>query len=374
MIDPVRPAPSDGDHDAGSGRAPVIGYLCVTSAMFLVVTGSFAAPWSAGTFVRSSFVEQYRSGVYAPRVLGRELVLWVDARLMDAGARDLLGTVIPADAEMFTALALVNAVAYLALAVVVWDVVTSSLPGAGARGTDGWGSGPEVRSLRSVLVAGGLMTAAALSLSVVTPYDLLALALTMLALRCARLRAPLDLACVPHVVAAVATRESAVIAVAALVVAAMFPLSGVRRSVAAVSVVAGVATYVALRLGTEGSSVTDGLTLALNVDLGAVSVLGVAVAVLVLVGYRSLITTAGIGPGAATTEPQRRPMRAALALFWLLASPYWVTSILTGYWFESLRLLVPLLFVDTWLRLALVDAASRLATDHVDEPVGGPRA
>ncbi len=346
----------DGDrrHDA----APLIGYLSLTTAMFVVVTGAFSTPWSAATFSRAQFVGQYRNGVYAPRVLGRELVLGLDAALDELGLERLFGALVPTDGDLFAALAIVNAAAFLLLAVVVWRIVTAGFDAAstpvGASATATGGT-----DLRPLLLSTALMALAAMSLYVVTPYDLLALAVMMLALWVARSRRPFDLLCIPLLATAVATRESALVALAGLVAASIVPRPPCRRVVAIGSVAAAVTTYAALRVATAGASATNGLALSMNLELGDHSTLGVVVAALVIVAWWAMLVVVGLAPlptPSAVDLPAWRTPSAVIRLMWLLTSPYWVTSLLTGYWFESLRLLLPLLFVDAWVRLTLVEA------------------
>ena len=347
----------DGDrrHDA----APVIGYLSLTTAMFVVVTGAFSSPWSAATFSRAQFVGQYRNGVYAPRVLGRELVLGLDSALDELGLQHLFGALVPADGDLFAALAIVNGAAFLLLAVVVWRIVTAGFDRTASTTDGGSVTATGGTDLRPLLLSTALMTLAAMSLYVVTPYDLLALAVMMLALWVARSRRPFDLLCIPLLVAAVATRESALVALAGLVATSIVPRPPCRRVVVFGSAAAALTTYAVLRVATAGASATNGLALSTNLELGDYSTLGVVVAALVLVAWWAVLVVVGLAPlptSPADHVPAWRAPSAVIRLMWLLTSPYWVTSLLTGFWFEGLRLLLPLLFVDAWVRLTLAEA------------------
>lgn len=331
----VRPAEPGRSVHAGSGGSA--GFLCLVAAGYLVVTLGLRSAWSTGTFSRSGFAAQYDAGVYAPRVVGRELALALESALRELGVDPRLGGLVPDGATMYPALVLLNGLAVLVVAHLVRRMLIA-------------GVGP---GTRADLVALGVTGVAIWSLHVVTPYDHLSLALMLLMLMVAGRAAaqakgarPDTLLVVGALVAvAVATRETALVAVAALVAVSIIDRAAMPRPLAAVAAVAGAATYVALRLDAP-EDLTDGATWSVNVDLGTVSVFGLVVVALALIGWRWLLERGDVW----RQEPAGR---RALLVTWALCAPYLVVSALVGYWYEALRLVLPVLVVDLWVRLHL---------------------
>ena len=200
--------------------------------------------------------------------------------------------------------------------------------------------------------AGGSAPSSRASATTVTPYDLPALALALGALVATDARRPLDLGSIPLLVAAVATRESALVAVAALVARWWCERDGgaaprrSRPSFVAAFAAAGVATYLVLLAATDDGALWAQLALRGNVGR-LYGWFGLAAMVGGWCLWRRAMVLAGLdGQGA------RREVR----WMWLLASPYVVVALLTGYWFE-VRLLLPMLVAELWVRAGAAPVA-----------------
>jgi hypothetical protein len=316
------------------------------ATLHLVLTLGYDSSYSHQLYAREAFLYQYRHGVYRYRVLGRELVVAAGRVLEHLNlALYTLATDIghgrpPAD--LFTALVLVNGVAFIALAVVLY-VATA------ARDSD-W-------RLPYVI----LIVMVALSGYVVTPYDNLGYLLTVSAVVVALVGRPwappmcLVLAC-----AGTATRESFVVAAAAAA-AALIGTHGCRAvarirdprwwSVAALGG-GWLATYVTLRavVPTDpelDTALSEAVVNELNWQMSSV----LAVLFFVL-GAWALQATYPALPRPAVSR-----WRLTRLLLWLFSAPYLAVAVAEGIWFEAMRLLMPVLLCDHVLRRAVADGA-----------------
>jgi hypothetical protein len=322
--------------------------LAVGAVLFVGVTIGFSPWYSDRLFERRAFESYYGSGIYRFRFLGRETVLWLDRMLPNdpLGSHLLVNGRHPLAAELFTAFFVLDAVSFLAIVLLARQLLRrAAVPEPG-------------RSLVVVLLLGVV----AVSLSTVTPYDLPSVAVILAVLAAASGRPPWDLLAVPLVVVGVCTRESALLAVAALVAHVVATPSNRRQIVVgAITGATGVATYVVIRLGSSSPSFWSALTIEGNIGR-LIQWIGLAVMAAAYVAWRYGCAQAGLG-GAAVRRP--------LGWLWVLASPYLVTALLTGYWFE-VRLLVPLLVCELWLRC---EAVRQHDTDSVQRssPLAGLR-
>ncbi|MGN6693133.1 MAG: hypothetical protein ACTHN0_03070 [Aquihabitans sp.] len=310
--------------------------LAVGAVLFVGVTIGFTPWYSDRLFERRAFESYYGSGVYRFRFLGREAVLWLDRVLPNdpLGSHLVVNGRHPLAAELFTAFFVLNAVSFLAIVLLTRHLLRRA------------GVTEPGRSLVVVLLLGLV----AVSLSTVTPYDLPSVALIRAVLAAASARPPWDLLAAPLVVLGVCTRESALVAVAALVAHVVTSPSTRRQIVvAAAAGVAGAVAYLGIRLGSSSPSFWSALTLEGNVAR-LVQWIGLGLMAAAYLAWRAGCAQAGLG-GAGVRRP--------LGWFWVLASPYLVTALLTGYWFE-VRLLVPMLVGELWLRC---EAARQQDTD-----------
>jgi hypothetical protein len=304
--------------------------VAVVAGPFLVASVAFDSWYSASLRERAAFEAVYDQGVYAHRVVAREVALLLERLLGDPlGEHLVLNGQRPHGGGMFTAVLVLNLVAAMALGWLVGRLLERRRVAEPAR--------------TLVMVTFGLLVA--LSQSTVTPYDLPAAALLLGVLVAAEARPPWDLAAIPLVVVGVATRESALVAAAALV-AARWDGPRRRASDGLVAAVAGaaVATYLVGVVGSDEPTLWEALTVRGN--LGRLyGWLGMSAMVGGWLLWRRAWALAGCD------EPLDR--RRAL-LGWMLASPYVVVALATGYWFE-VRLLLPLLVAEAWLRTGPVE-------------------
>ena len=303
--------------------------LAVGAVLFVGVTIGFSPWYSDRLLDRGAFRAYYGHGVYQFRILGPEVVLWLDRVVPNdpLGSHLVVNGRHPHAADLFTALFVLNAVSFVAVLLLARGIVRRA------------GVAEPGRSLVMAL----LLVVVAVSLSTVTPYDLPSVAFILGILVAASARPPWDLLAVLLVVAGVLTRESALVAVAALVAHALVvPPSRRRVVVTAVTGAAGVAAYLGVRIGASSPSFWEAVTAAGNVAR-LIQWIGLGVMAAAYLAWRHACALAGLdGP----------VVRRSLVWLWLLASPYVVTALMTGYWFE-VRLLVPMLACELWLRGAV---------------------
>lgn len=311
-------------------RASLLFDLAVAAVAYLTVAVGLSPWYSERLFDRDVFEGYYDQGIYQFRIVGPQVVLWLERSVLGGdpiGSHLVVGARQPHAADLFTAIFLLNAVSLLGIVLL-------------ARGILRRARVPEpARSLVMVV----LVLALAASLSTVTPYDLPSLLVVLAILVVAHRRAPWDLLAVPLVVLGVLTRESVLIVVAGLVAHALVVPPSRRRVGVIVAVgVAGVAAYVGVRVGSSSPALWEALTIRGNLAR-LLQWMGLAIMAATYFVWWRVCGLAGLG-GAR----QRR----AVGWFWLLATPYVLTALLTGYWFE-VRLLVPMVVVELWLRASL---------------------
>lgn len=298
----------------------------------VVATGVGWASWySRVLYDPAAFDHQYERGVYRYRVLGRELVQALERLIGNPLGEHLAPRVAGSNpGAMFSALVLVNGACLLATCALVHLVL---------RRADVAEPGRTLLYVTVVAVLG-------LTGFVVTPYDQLATLLVLGALVAAGSRPPFDLAALPLVALAVATRESAVVAAATLVATSWPAIRARRMDRAAALALASVAIvavgYVGLRvaLGTDGDPLWA--QVALRGNLGRpLGWIGAGLALALWWWWRSTCAVAAFG-----TDPDRR---VTIRRLWRCSTPYLVGVLLFGYWFE-VRLLVPVLVAELWVR------------------------
>lgn len=322
--------------------------LVPVALIFLIVS---TYPPSIG---RRSPLHQYFTGVYRSRVLARELILGiangVDRSLGRSGTAPSAGFVAG------------------------WTLVTG-----GGFLLAWWLLHVQLR--RRAVSTGHLdvvMAAAmAVSATVLTPYDFLSYALivaTVLAAHAGRSAAAGLLAA-----AAVATRESGLLAIAIIVASCVGIESRGGRSGAigawrstgrniaghrplrAVAL-AGVTTYVVLKAAygdSRGFALFQHIPLRTNLTSGTVK--------------PALIAAGLVTAGRWATPPPGAVLRARLRVLWLLALPYFAVVAIGGVWLEAPRLVMPLVLGEALLAAGGSDPSSRLPSNDVGVGDGGHR-
>lgn len=327
-------------------RASLVFDLAVGAVLFVGVTVGFS-PWYSGRlFDRGVFEAYYGKGIYQFRILGPEVVLWLDRVVPNdpLGSHLVVNGRHPHAADLFTALFVLNGASFIAVVLLARYLVRRA------------GVSEPGRSLVMAL----LLAVVAISLSTVTPYDLPSIALILGVLAVASARPPWDLLAVPLVIAGVLTRESALVAVAALVAHAIVVSPSRRRTVViALTAAAGVAAYLGVRVGSSSPSFWEAVVITGNLAR-LIQWIGLGVMVAAYAAWRYACTVAGLD-GA--------DVRRSLGWFWLLTSPYVVTALLTGYWFE-VRLLVPMVVGELWLRCEVVRQSQETDSGHSSSPLG----
>lgn len=309
-----------------------IGDLAVALAVTACTGIGWASWYSRALYQPAAFDAQYNHGVYRYRVLGRELVQALERLVGNPLGEHLAPRVAGSNpGALFTALTLVNVIAMLATCALIHVVLAR-------------GSVPEPG--RTLLYV-SLVAIVGFSGFVVTPYDQVATLLILATLVAAGSRAPFDLAAIPLAALAVATRESAVVAAAALLATSWpalrtgrFDRAG-RLALTTTAVV--IIGYLTLRLAL---GVDDGATawqqVSLRGNLGRpLGWIGLIVGLSLWWWWRAACEAATFGVDPRSGATVRR--------LWFFALPYVVGAALFGYWFE-VRLLVPLLIAELWVR------------------------
>ena len=317
--------------------------LPVAVTLIVATSVGYASWFSRSLYDAGAYDGYYRQGIYRYRVVGRELVWFLHGTAGNPLGEHLAPRIPGADpGAMFTALVLVNGAALALTCVLVHQLLVRRGPAEPGR----------------TLVYVSLVTLIAASSYVVTPYDQLGYLLLLAVLVAAEARPPFDLAAPALALVAVANRETAFVAVAALVAVRWPDLRAGgrpdRRSAVTIAVAAvTLAGYVALRLivdDTGGEAILASLPLRGNG--GRLLGWGGGALLVAMAGWWwSICSVARFGMDAETG--------AALRRLWLLAAPYLLVAGLTGYWFE-VRLLVPLLLAECWVRAR--------AGEHADDP------
>jgi hypothetical protein len=248
-------------------------------------------------------------------------------------------------ADLFTAFVVVNGVAFVALAAVLYLVTVA----AATAGDEDW-------RLSYVVV----IVLVALSGYVVTPYDFLGYLLTVTAVIVALQPRPwAPPLCLLLAAAGTATRESFVVAVAAAAAALLgrhgWQALGRWRDPVWWSVVAlasgWLGTYVALRMVVGGDEPGSSLWMSMPRELNWQMSTPVA-----LVFYGLGIWTLQL-TWPALAGPARARWRWTRRCLWILSVPYLAVCIVGGIWFETMRLLMPIVLCEHVLRRVVADRA-----------------
>lgn len=330
------------------GRS-VLDRLALDLALPLVlaaVTGlAFGSWWSQKSFERPWFTQQYTSGIYRYRVLGRWVVTstadllknWHPTQLWPPWRQDAIGT----NNTFAIAYVLVNLIVFVLFCVALRRVIWT------------WS-----QSLRATLVYVSLIVIVALTGFVVTPYDFLSylfLALFALVFLLPDRNGPWAIAAVAGAAAAgalgMATRETAYLSVcfgvaATLVYRPRLALPWIKTitTTAAIGVV-----YVWLRI-VYGTSKTLWEDSTFGKNLPDAGWLGLLIAALFYVVLYWIFEKVGL---------LRLPdVGKAVGLMYAFALPYILVIAFTGYWFE-VRLVVPLYLMDTSMRVTAAVARDR---------------
>jgi hypothetical protein len=310
--------------------------------LYLTTVLGFDSSYSHHLYDHRAFINQYWHGVYAYRILGRELVL-ATRRLLDhfglfvhTTSTDL-GQGKPTK-DLFTAFVVVNGAALLTLTTLLYVANFATSEWALAYVT-----------LVVLIVVSGY---------VVTPYD----NLSYLWITASLLVVMQDngWAWFPALLVAIvgtATRESFLVAVAASY--GMLVARGGWRSVFSARDagwwstfalgVGFVSTYATLHWLVHPDPTSHALFMKvpLSFNWNSSSVVGVIICLL------GAVTLYGTWP--RITSAYRRPWRRARLTLWILSSPYLAACVLGGIWFEAPRLLMPLFLCEFMLRQAAVE-------------------
>jgi hypothetical protein len=305
--------------------------------MVMLVMGRYP-----GWLANRHSLEQYFEGVYRSRVLGREAIL---------GFGNVLSHLWPGVGGFLLAWSWVNALGFSAASVLLWRLTAPERPKVGP------------------LYLVGIICMAVSGL-VITPYDNISYALLLAAIIAASaMNGPHPWLVGVLIVAATATRESAFVAVAVIVVVRTVAmpersrragLRWVRRlgdSVVLAAVTSSIITYVVLKL-TLGRS--GGLSFFAQPELG--TNLNVHSVGPLLLALSMVLAVRLVGTGIPV-DPVLRIRRRAL---WTLCTPYLIVVAATGLWSEAPRLVMPLVLGECALM-----AASRCPGSTGRVPVQG---
>lgn len=316
-----RPAPS---------RRGVLGIgVAFPMTMYLAVTLGFDSSYSHLEYVRRLFVGLYEHGVYRSRVVGTYLVLALGHVLNGAGVSiHSFAAPYGQRSSLFTAVFVVNGVAYLGLALLLFLVTVS--------GRQWW---PPFFVLVVLIAA---------SSYVVTPYDDLSYLVVAMAVIVALRSRPWSwVFCLLLAVLGTATRESFFIAVAAAAaaIAADRDKPHGDRALAFMALVLGsFATYAVLRVtlaAAGGPHLWSPVGLSGNWNMSS------AIAVLMSVG--ALLALNASFPDLVDLDAAAWYERSVRWL-WAFSLPYIIVIAVGSVWFEALRLLVPIPLCQYLLR------------------------
>jgi hypothetical protein len=337
-------------------------------AIYATVTLCLVSGYSMAFYNKQVFLHQYRHGIYRYRVLGTELLLLIGRITQHFNIHIETRAVVQTQGSehwnLFTAFFILNGLAFLAFALLLYLVTVR-----------------DQRWLPPYLV---LVVVTALGGYVVTPYDdlgyLTVASAVVVALTNRRWSWPI---CFLLAVVGTATRESFVVAVAALLAAiaarrtqnptdtgkARSQLAG-RLWAPTVAVGAGwLATYVGLKLIITEPRVSTTLwnPIPWSENWSQSSLIAAVVVLLFLYTLTTILP-----PFDEGHLVERQWYRRASSLLWVFSLPYLVVSIADGIWFEGLRLLLPVVICHYLLRWAAEDVHHRLdeGPDHRSSVVG----
>ncbi|MEI8051686.1 MAG: hypothetical protein WCI12_09650 [Actinomycetes bacterium] len=332
----------DDQQTAVKPRSLVGADLVVAAMVYVVAMFGFSSNFSAPIYPVANYRDGFFKGVYSYRILGRDAVEglhWVLANIGAEGLFDRLPPDVSPTGGMFTSIVLFNAICFLVFALLARHVVRRA----------------NRDEMATSMVVWAVLVLAGLSLYVITPYDLLALDLVAATLLVVTTRVPFDLLAVPLVIAGVLTRESELIALGALVAVVPFGRRSPRRLVVAAAVGVGVATYLIVHLSVAGPGGFEQGSIRLahnNLFNAKGSWAGLLMAALAIAAWRVVLRTAGLRFPKTTRLKEFPPV---LVIFWIVVSPYLLTLAIGSHWFESLRLLMPLLLCELWVRCEFLD-------------------
>lgn len=331
--------------DLKSSRLDLMLYcVLLPSAISVVAYYVFASNYTGGVFHLSGFLEQYESGVYQFRVLGRMLLVAVyegllrfvsdtpHAMPLDEGATRLF----------YLSYFLLNTLFFVSNCALLYLFVARRI------------------------VAGNaayffFLVVSLMSFSVPTPYDQLSIFLFLLSIIVAETEwgvAALLLFGLCGVLGTLA-RETHLLVSSALAVMAYVGDSALRRRrllFAGINVAVFSVVYIGIRLYLQSSVVAQAWVAP---NLRQVTG-GAILATLFVAAVR--VSSFGNGMPAGT-----RPWRPALLLL-VLSAPYLVAVALTGYWLE-VRLILPLVVSLFCIQYALEDAQGHGAPEPGREGV-----
>jgi hypothetical protein len=317
--------------------------LAYAAFVYVVVTACFSAEWTRRYYEESQFLAIYNWSIYEPRFVGRELIHGTHQLLDSIGLAEVMASAGIGGGEMFGAFALVNGAAFLLFASCLRELLCRTLDAT--------------KAFMAFLV---LSTAVGLSFYAVSPYDALGLFLFLGCLLLAVSTGYRRWYCIPVFAIAILTRESAYLVVSVLLPLSLVRPKFVRPLIAFILAGTGMLGYLTLRLVYPSSGIVQQNMLSLNLAFGP-GVPGVVAAALFVLFWVSLLPVLGLRARDLGEHAYR-----ALLGFWILAGPYWITSAIGGIWYESLRLVMPLLLADVALRIFL--KMSKDDGDVVEEP------
>jgi len=319
----------------------------VPVTFYLLMMLGFPSNYS---YTRADFLDKYAHGIFRYRFLTRPLIL---------GLSDVLGklriqTVVTPSGRLFTSFLILGAVSIAAMGLVLYRVSVAC---------DESLLGPYMLVIGFLVLAG----------YVVTPYDYPSYAL--IAITCVAafgLRPAHPLICALLAVVATCVRESSFLAAAAAVAVAwsaapahhLGSLPGMLRgrtrdaqlwrNTIAVAVACAL-TYVSIHLLLADPTERGGLTgPGLSYNLHSTSAwVGLALTAVVLVAVSQVYRLLGVSENASRSR----------SMLWILSAPYVLIFLAGGIWFETPRLMAPILVCE----LVVIST-----TGHQQLPVGVP--
>jgi len=317
------------------------GDLVFASFGYVVAIFAFSSTYSAPSLTSTQFSQQYWHGVYASRIVGRELTVLVYNVLSGLGSPNPLLRLAPPwshGENYFSAVVIVNYVGLAVFTILIglWLRKSTLL---------------EVQVSHLMMGAIALVTA---SLYVVTPYDTLSFAFMVATLLLAFRGGRWQALALPFVVLGCLTRESEFLAIALIVAVTVWRPSRVSRTLALWVAAVSALTYVTVHLAyrAQGGLLEHGLTwyVAKNLHGEAQSYAGVIVAALAIGAWLVMYRRSGLA-----SMPNQSDLRRIRLTFLALASPYILVVVDSGRWYESLRLLIPVLLADLFIPTSGID-------------------
>ena len=318
------------EHETSVCPEPIIFDGLFATFVYFVTTLGFGSAYSAVTTHELLYRKMYFEGVFSSRIIGRDLDLEIHQMLVLAlGARaNFLGSFRPlvVTGNLFTAITIMNYAWFILLIVLIRRALkTSYLP---------LGSQRELWYVLIVMIGSSFM--------VITPYDTLSLVLLGATLAVLDFKSVHRWWLVPIVIIGMLNRESEFVAIAAIVAMSITGWQIVPRRIAITSVLTAGSSYAVLhstrsQVGTLWEDIRRHVTANLHAWHALV---GLALGLAVL-GLWWLITCQYVS--------DKVNVRGTRLWFLGLSAPYWIVAFTAGAWWESIRLLIPLIFVDFWI-------------------------